>query len=137
MQNNYEIIGNQIRFYFKGDTTHMWNRVSSPEYRTEKEIEMWCSHVDSALSHWNCTMDGRHQNLMTQTEVTDFLYRWITAYIKMPADATKAELKRIIHDDVFWNMTKEIGMDLAGLALQAAQIAIDCIMFMIEWGGFL
>lgn len=137
VQNGYEIIGNQIKFYFKEDASQGWNQIAEPEFRTLEQIKEWCTSADNGIV---CTWDALNQNAMGSTEATNFLYRWISWYIKTPADAVKEEILKIDTQNVFSNAANRLASDIAGGAYQAmehalkqaAHMALDCIMLMCD-----
>jgi len=49
MNNSYEIIGNQIKYYLRDDPTRGWNNIPSPQFRSLKEIAEWCGSSTNEL----------------------------------------------------------------------------------------
>lgn len=128
MKNSYEVIGNQIKFYLQNDQTQGWNQILHPQFRNIDEIQQWCG---SSTNEMICQWDALHQNAMSQSEITDFLYRWISWYVKEPLDSTALEIRKL--PDEFAAFITNVPFDTIDLIKRTSQMVLDCVCFAIDW----
>ncbi|MED1287472.1 hypothetical protein [Bacillus mycoides] len=128
MNDSYEIIGNQIKYYLMNDLTRGWNNIPSPQFRNVKEMTEWCG---SSTNEIICGWDALNQNAMSTTDTTDFLYRWISWYVTEPLDSTAQEIRKL--PDELANFITNVPVDTFELIKNTSHMVLDCICFVLDW----
>lgn len=128
MNNSYEIIGNQIKYYLRDDPMRGWNNIPSPQFRSVKEITEWCG---SSTNEIMCGWDALNQNAMSITDTTDFLYRWISWYVTEPLDSTAQEIRKL--PDELASFITHVPVDTFELIKNTSHMVLDCICFVLDW----
>ena len=128
MNNSYEIIGNQIKYYLRDDLTRGWNNIPSLQFRNVKEITEWCG---SSTNEIMCGWDALNQNAMSTTDTTDFLYRWISWYLTEPLGSTAQEMRKLL--DELASFITHVPVDAFELIKNTSHMVLDCICFVLDW----
>ncbi|MBJ8030715.1 hypothetical protein [Bacillus cereus group sp. N21] len=128
MENSYEVIGNQIKFYLKSDPLKGWNQIPSPRFRNSQEIAEWCR---SSTNEFMCQWDALNQNAMSATDTTDFLYRWISWYVKEPLEGTAREIRKL--PDELASFLTNVPVDAFELIKNTSHMVLDCIYIALDW----
>lgn len=128
MENYYEVIGNQIKFYLKSDPVKGWNQIPSPQFRNSQEISEWCR---SSTNEFMCQWDALNQNAMSATDTTDFLYRWISWYVKEPLEGTAREIRKL--PDELASFLTNVPVDAFELIKNTSHMVLDCIYIALDW----